>query len=70
MALEGAEVFPKHPRSSHHVPAAVEVQEWPTGCIGWHNLFFMGNEGEVTALGLQILIIRHFKGTKRMEELS
>lgn len=69
MALEGAEVFPKYPMSSHHAPAAAEVQQWPTGCIGWHNLLFMGNEGEVTALG-QILTLMDFKGTKRMEELS
>lgn len=70
MALEDAEVFPSHPKSSHHAPAAAEVQQWPIGCIGWHNLLFMGNEGEVTTLGLQILTIRDFKGTKRMEELS
>lgn len=47
-----------------------EVQQWPTGCIGWHNLLFMRNEGEVTTLGLQILTIRDFKGIKTMEELS
>lgn len=70
IALEDAEVFPKHPMSSHHAAPAAEVQQRPTGCTGWHNLLFLGNEGEVTTLGLQILTIRDFKGTKRMEELS
>lgn len=69
IALEDAEVFPKRPMSSHHAPPAAEVQQWPTGCIGWHNLLLMGNEREVTTLGLQILTMGDFKGTKRIEEL-
>lgn len=65
IALEDAEIFSKHPMSSHHAPAAAEVQQQPTGCIGWYNLLFMGYEGEVTTLGLWFLTIRDFKGTKK-----